>query len=241
MKYPRFTICLVFAVLLAAMAGCTKASDDSSYSAARYEMVRRQIEARGIVDERLLEAMRRVERHLFVPQPYTPQAYADQPLPIGESQTISQPYIVAVMTELLALDGTEKVLEIGTGSGYQAAILGELAKEVYTIEIVKPLGLRATRLLDSLEYKNIKVRIGDGYIGWEEHAPFDAIILTAAPPKIPQPLLDQLAESGRLVAPVGESYQMLQLVEKIDGRLVYHDIVPVRFVPMTGKAQQEPE
>jgi protein-L-isoaspartate(D-aspartate) O-methyltransferase len=201
-------------------------------------MVERQIEARGINDERLLDAMRRVERHRFVPEPYTPRAYTDGPLPIGEEQTISQPYIVAIMTELLELKPDDRVLEIGTGSGYQAAILAELVDEVYTIEIVEALGLRSSALLDSLGYETISTRIGDGYLGWPEQAPFDAIILTAAPPKIPEPLLDQLAEGGRLVAPVGESYQMLQLVEKHGGKLVYRDIIPVRFVPMTGEAQQ---
>ena len=224
-------------ILLAA--GCSAASDDTTYTSARHLMVERQIEARGIEDVRLLDAMRRVERHLFVPMPYTPYAYTDGPLPIGENQTISQPYIVAVMTELLELDEGDRVLEIGTGSGYQAAILGELVEAVYTIEIVKSLGLRSAALLDSLGYENITVRIGDGYVGWLEQAPFDAIILTAAPPQIPQPLLNQLAEGGRLVAPVGEGYQMLQLVEKQDGKLKYQDVIPVRFVPMTGEAQKQ--
>ena len=202
-------------------------------------MVERQIKARGITDERLLDAMRRVERHRFVPMPYTPYAYTDGPLPIGEDQTISQPYIVAIMTELLELKKGDRVLEIGTGSGYQAAILGELVEAVYSIEIVESLGQRSAALLDSLGYENITVRIGDGYVGWPEQAPFDAIILTAAPPKIPQPLLDQLAEGGRLVAPVGEGHQTLQLVEKQDGKLIYRDIIPVRFVPMTGEAQKQ--
>jgi protein-L-isoaspartate(D-aspartate) O-methyltransferase len=202
-------------------------------------MVAGQIEVRGIVDNRVLAAMRQVERHLFVPEPLRRQAYSDGPLPIGEGQTISQPYIVAIMTELLDLQGQEKVLEIGTGSGYQAAILGELCKEVYTIEIVEPLGRRASKLLDSMGYENISVRIGDGYAGWPEKAPFDAIMLTAAPPKIPQPLLDQLAEGGRLVAPVGEDYQTLQLVTKSKGVLKYEDVLPVRFVPMTGEAQKK--
>jgi protein-L-isoaspartate(D-aspartate) O-methyltransferase len=202
-------------------------------------MVERQIEARDIDDERLLEAMRHVERHRFVPREYRAHAYYDGPLPIGKGQTISQPYIVGLMTDLLDLEGDEKVLEIGTGSGYQAAILAELAAEVFTIEIVEPLGKRAEALLDSLGYENVTVRIGDGYIGWEEEAPFEAVMLTAAPPDIPQPLLDQLAEGGRLVAPVGEDYQVLKLVTKTDGQLSYRDIIPVRFVPMTGKAQSE--
>jgi len=230
---------LVSSVATLATSSCTSAPRDTSYAASRERMVAYQIEARGISDPRVLAAMRKVERHLFVPEEYRVYSYSDGPLPIGEGQTISQPYIVAIMTELLDLQGQERVLEIGTGSGYQAAILGEIAKEVYTIEIVENLGRRAGALLDSLGYKNVKVRIGDGYAGWPEVAPFDAIMLTAAPPKIPQPLLDQLAEHGLLVAPVGENFQTLQLVEKIDGKLKYHDILPVRFVPMTGKAQED--
>jgi protein-L-isoaspartate(D-aspartate) O-methyltransferase len=230
---------IALAVCLQGTSGCASSPGDSTYVAARKRMVAGQIEARGITDQRVLTAMRKVERHLFVPEPLRRQAYIDGPLPIGEGQTISQPYIVAIMTELLSLKGTEKVLEIGTGSGYQAAILGELCKEVYTIEIVEPLGRRASRLLDSLGYKNISVRIGDGYAGWPEKAPFEAIMLTAAPPKIPQPLLDQLADGGRLVAPVGDDYQTLQLVTKTGGILKYEDIIPVRFVPMTGEAQKK--
>ena len=219
--------------------GCAAEPGDTAYAAARKRMVVGQIEARGITDQRVLTAMRKVERHLFVPVVHRREAYFDGPLPIGDGQTISQPYIVALMTELLDLRGPEKVLEIGTGSGYQAAILGELCKEVYTIEIVENLGRRAARLLDSLGYKNIAVRIGDGYVGWPEKAPFDAVMLTAAPNKIPQPLLDQLAEGGRLVAPVGDNYQTLQLVTKTGGILKYQDIIPVRFVPMTGQAQKK--
>ena len=232
------SIPIFLTVCLCGVSGCVAEPGDSTYAAARERMVSNQIEARGIVDQRVLTAMHKVERHLFVPEQFRRQAYIDGPLPIGEGQTISQPYIVAIMTELLDLQGQEKVLEIGTGSGYQAAVLGELCKEVYTIEIVEPLGRRASRLLDSLGYKNISVLIGDGYVGWPEKAPFDAIMLTAAPPKIPQPLLDQLAEGGRLVAPVGDDYQTLQLVMKIKGVLKYEDIIPVRFVPMTGEAQK---
>jgi protein-L-isoaspartate(D-aspartate) O-methyltransferase len=218
--------------------GCTAAVDDSTYTPRRQEMVDRQIKARGVADSLVLTAMLTVERHLFVPEPYREYAYTDGPLPIGEDQTISQPYIVAIMTELLELDSTSRVLEIGTGSGYQAAVLGDIAGNVFTIEIVEPLGLRARTLLDSLGYENVTVRIGDGYIGWAAEAPFDAIILTAAPPEIPQPLLDQLAEGGRLVAPVGESHQILQLVRRVGGELTYTNITPVRFVPMTGEAQE---
>lgn len=213
--------------------------NEQSFIGAQMDMVVQQIEARGIKDERLLRAMLTVKRHLFVPKEYRMLAYTDRPLPIGEGQTISQPYIVALMTELLQLGGDEKVLEIGTGSGYQAAILAELAREVYTIEIIEPLALRAESLLVKLGYKNITVRCGDGYAGWEEHAPFNAIIVTCAPPEIPQPLLQQLADGGRMVIPVGTDYQELILIEKTDGEIKKSSIVPVRFVPMTGEGVKE--
>ncbi|HUW23144.1 MAG TPA: protein-L-isoaspartate(D-aspartate) O-methyltransferase [bacterium] len=202
----------------------------------RKVMVVEQIEERGIKDKRVLEVMERVPRHEFVPEEYRAFAYEDSPLPIGEGQTISQPYIVALMTECLNLEGEEKVLEVGTGSGYQAAILSELAKEVYTIEIVGPLAERAEELLKNLGYRNVKVRCGDGYLGWEEYAPFDGIIVTCAPEHIPQPLIDQLAEGGRMVIPVGETQfpQVLKLVEKREGKVTMRNVVPVRFVPMTG-------
>jgi protein-L-isoaspartate(D-aspartate) O-methyltransferase len=176
--------------------------------------------------------MRKVKRHLFVPLIYRPLAYADSPLPIGMDQTISQPYIVALMTELLHLKGNEKVLEIGTGSGYQAAILAELAREVYTIEILEPLARRAEKMLTELNYRNIHVKIGDGFLGWPEQAPFDAIIVTCAPEEIPAPLIEQLAEGGRLVIPVGVHWQNLKLVQKTEGNLITKDIIPVSFVPM---------
>ncbi len=204
------------------------------FSHARLQMVKTQIEARGVTDPRVLEAMRTVKRHLFVPKEFRALSYADRPLPIGEGQTISQPYIVALMTELLRLTGKEKVLEVGTGSGYQAAVLGELAKEVYSIEIIPSLAEHAKKLLAKLGYDNVTVTCGDGYIGWKEHAPFDAIIITCAPPKIPQPLLDQLAEGGRMVVPVGTDWQELVLIEKQDGKIHRKNIIPVRFVPMTG-------
>ena len=201
----------------------------------RREMVEKQIIARGVKDPRVIQAMLKVERHLFVPPPYRHLAYTDQPLPIGEGQTISQPYIVALMTELLELKGDEKVLEIGTGSGYQAAILAELAQEVYTIEIIPKLAVSARKRLEKLGYKNIKVKCGDGYMGWEEYAPFDAIIVTCAPDHIPKPLLEQLKEGGRMVIPVGEYYQELILVRKKEGKIIKRSIIPVRFVPMTGE------
>jgi len=206
-------------------------SKEISY-ARKENMVNSQIKVRGVTDERVLKAMGKVERHLFVPLTHRHLSYEDYPLPIGEGQTISQPYIVALMTELLELKGEEKVLEIGTGSGYQAAILAELAKEVYTVEILEPLADRSQKLLKELGYKNIKVKHGDGFLGWPEHAPFDAIIVTCAPEKIPPALVEQLAEGGRLVIPVGAHYQELKQLKKIKGEIVSKNIIPVRFVPM---------
>ena len=205
---------------------------EMAFAQKRKQMVESQLKGRDIKDLRVLEAMLKVKRHLFVPLSQRPRSYEDYPLPIGEGQTISQPYIVALMTQLLALKGNEKVLEIGTGSGYQAAILGELAKQVYTIEIVETLARQSEGLLKDLGYRNIKVKYGDGYMGWPEFAPFDAIIVTAAPETIPAPLLEQLAENGRLVIPVGVYYQELKLVQKIKGKIREADIIPVRFVPM---------
>ena len=203
-------------------------------------MVRSQIRARGIDDASVLAAMETVPRHLFVPAHLAERAYGDHPLPIGHDQTISQPYIVALMSDLLDLDGTEKVLEIGTGSGYQAAVLGELAHQVYTIEIVEPLALEAGAKLAELGYDNVHVRAGDGYRGWPEEAPFDAIMLTAAPPEIPQPLIDQLAVGGIMAAPVGSIEQELQVLEKTKQGVIRRAVIPVRFVPMTGRAQETP-
>ena len=204
----------------------------------RERMVREQIEARGVKNHRVLEAMRKVPRHLFIPEAYHNMAYEDTPVPIGEGQTISQPYIVAYMTDALKIKPTDRVLEVGTGSGYQAAILGELAAEVYTIEVLPDLAERAAALLAELGYPNVHVRVGDGYLGWPEEAPFDAIILTAAPPEIPEPLLQQLAEGGRLIAPVGVDFQQLVLIQKKEGRFTRENLLPVRFVPMTGRAQK---
>ncbi len=205
----------------------------------REKMVENQIKGRGVKDPRVLSAMVKVERHRFVPEEYFNSAYSDQPLPIGEGQTISQPYIVALMTELLELKGDEKVLEIGTGSGYQAAILAELAKEVYTIEIVESLASTAKKRLSELGYQNIKVRAGDGYLGWPEAAPFDAIIVTAAPDHIPKPLIEQLKEGGRMVVPVGTHTQELKKIVKRSGKVVTTDIIPVIFVPMTGEGVKQ--
>jgi protein-L-isoaspartate(D-aspartate) O-methyltransferase len=201
-------------------------------------MVSEQLSARGIRDTRVLDAMRRVPRHEFVPEGQRRSAYEDRPLTIGYGQTISQPYIVAVMSEQLELDGSEKVLEVGTGSGYQAAVLAELAREVYTIEIVKPLAERAARDLERLGFGKVRVRAGDGYRGWPEAAPFDAIIVTAAPDHVPQPLVDQLAVGGRLVIPVGRFYQDLVRLTKDEKGVHRETLLGVRFVPMVGEAQE---
>lgn len=205
------------------------------YAAARDRMVRVQLEARGIRDPRVLAAMRKVPRHLFVEEALVGQAYGDYPLPIGEQQTISQPYIVALMTEALELTGTEKVLEIGTGSGYQAAVLAECAAWVYSIERLASLAARARRILKSLGYRNIKIKVGDGTRGWPEEAPFDGIIVTAAAPAIPQPLLNQLARGGRLVIPVGDRYsQTLMVVRQTPEGLKYDYRGGCRFVKLIG-------
>ncbi len=203
------------------------------YNRLRNKMVDEQIVRRGITSKPVVDAMRAVERHRFVPANVVKEAYNDYPLPIGEGQTISQPYIVGYMTEALSLKPTDRVLEIGTGSGYQAAILGLIVSEVYTIEVIEALGVRAERLLRELGYKNIEVRIGDGYAGWPEAAPFDAIIVTCSPTKIPQPLQEQLAEGGRMIIPVGEQYtQELILLKKEKGNLKPISRLPVMFVPM---------
>lgn len=203
-------------------------------------MVAEQIEARGVKDPRVLAAMGKVPRHEFVPVERKKEAYEDRPLPIGHGQTISQPYIVALMSETLALEGGEKVLEIGTGSGFQAAVLGELAEEVYSIEIVEPLGRAAAEVLEKLGYGNVHTRVGDGYQGWREAAPFDAVIVTCAPDAVPQPLVDQLAENGRMIIPIGPEgkAQQLVLLRKKGGRLLRTEVLPVRFVPMTGEARE---
>ncbi len=206
------------------------------YRKARERMVETQIAARGIRDERVLEVMRKVPRHLFVEEALRDQAYADHPLPIGEGQTISQPYIVALMTEALELKGDERVLEVGTGSGYQTAILAELARWVYTIERFARLLERARRVLRELGYANVSFKLGDGTLGWPEEAPFDAIMVTAAGPKVPEPLLEQLAEGGRLVMPIGDEWsQHLVKVVKKGGRFYRTVLEPVRFVKLVGE------
>lgn len=204
----------------------------------RSRMVEEQIRARGIEDPAVLRAMRRVPRHRFVPEQLRRLAYADRPLPIGLEQTISQPAIVAYMTEAAQVSKKEKVLEIGTGSGYQAAVLAELAREVYTIEIIPELAEGARRVLAELGYGNVHVRTGNGYLGWPEQAPFDAVVVTAAPDEIPQALVDQLAVGGRMVIPVGTTNQEIVIVEKTREGVTKRRTIPVRFVPMTGKPKQ---
>lgn len=209
---------------------------NGKYGTIRERMVQEQLIPRGVSDERVLEAMRTVPRHCFVDAALQSRAYGDFPLPISSGQTISQPYIVASMTQALALLGSERVLEIGTGSGYQAAILSRLCKQVYTIERINVLLAGARRVFDELTYFNIIAKLDDGTLGWPENAPYDAIMVTAGGPVIPEPLLDQLADPGRLVIPVGDQrLQKLQLVEKLEGEIIIHDLEDVRFVDLVGK------
>ncbi len=225
---------LAFLACAALLASCPEPPD--SFEAARERMVSRQIVARDVKDPRVLAAMRSVPRHLFVPPSGQGSAYEDHPLSIGYGQTISQPYIVALMTELARPGASDRALEVGTGSGYQAAVLSRLVKEVYTVEILPPLGEEAARRLKDLGYSNVRVRIGDGYEGWIEAAPFDIILVTAAPEKVPAPLLDQLRTGGRMVIPVGPIHQVqsLQIIEKDSrGRIHTRDMLPVQFVPLT--------
>lgn len=212
---------------------CTQ--NDPNFDHLRKVMIKNQLQSRGIRDDAVLDVMRSVERHNFVPENYRDRAYSDGPLPIGHGQTISQPYIVAFMTEQLQVSSQHKILEIGTGSGYQAAILGELAKHVFTIEIIPELAEGAKNILNHLSYKNITVRAGDGYKGWPEEAPFERIMVTAAPTEVPQELIDQLAPGGRMILPVGAQFlvQYLWVIEKDDqGTVTKEKILPVRFVPM---------
>ncbi len=230
---------LLFAAI--ATTGCgQQAPSAGNFAAQRQRMVEQQLKPRGIKDERVLAAMAKVLREEFVPMDARSDAYEDGPLPIGYDQTISQPYIVAFMTEQLRLKPSDHVLEIGSGSGYQAAILAELVTEVYTIEIVEPLGKSAEATLQRLGYRNVHVKMGDGYKGWPEEAPFDAIIVTCAPEKVPQPLVDQLKDGGRMVIPVGEQFaQQLYLLEKKSGQLKESATLPVRFVPMQRESRKQ--
>jgi protein-L-isoaspartate(D-aspartate) O-methyltransferase len=202
-------------------------------------MVKTQIEKRGIQDESVLRVMQETPRHSFIPENLSDLAYEDGPLPIGEGQTISQPYIVALMTELLQLKGKERVLEIGTGSGYQTAILSQLVKNVYSIEIIKTLAEKADIKLKKMKYNNVMVKWGDGYQGWLEYAPYDAIIVTAAPDKVPYPLIDQLIQGGIMVVPVGTYFQQLKVISKtLDNEIKENNIIPVRFVPMVTSGKK---
>jgi protein-L-isoaspartate(D-aspartate) O-methyltransferase len=210
----------------------------ASLARAREAMVATQIEARGVRDGKTLAAMRAVPRHEFVPPALAGEAYEDHPIPIGHGQTISQPYIVGFMTEALSLHGGERVLEVGTGSGYQAAVLSRIAAQVYTIEIVAPLAEESAERLRRLGYANVHVRAGDGYLGWPEEAPFDAVIVTAAAPRVPEPLKRQLRDGGRLILPLGDDAQELVVVTRRGDTFVERRVLPVRFVPMTGKVRQ---
>jgi protein-L-isoaspartate(D-aspartate) O-methyltransferase len=210
-----------------------------SYEAKRLAMVSNQIEARGVGNPLVLEAMRSVERHLFVPPELVEQAYEDGPLPIGDQQTISQPYIVALMTEELRPSPSMRVLEIGTGSGYQAAVLAECGCEIFSVEIIPALARQAGERLERLGIEGVHLRVADGYDGWKEEAPFDGIVVTAAPPATPRPLLDQLAVEGRIVIPLGRAGQELVTITRTESGYERRSVTPVRFVPMTGKAQRD--
>ncbi|MFH1679967.1 MAG: protein-L-isoaspartate(D-aspartate) O-methyltransferase [Candidatus Eisenbacteria bacterium] len=242
-RSPCFLLLWFVVVQGSALGGCQSGGrgdmtrNEERFEKRRHAMVQKQIEARGVKDPRVLEAMRDVPRHRFVPPDLAGSAYEDYPLPIGYDQTISQPYIVAAMTELLDLEPGEKVLEIGTGSGYQAAVLAEITERVFSIEIVPELAEAALRNLRAEGYDSVQVRAGDGYRGWPEEAPFQGIIVTAAPDHVPQPLIDQLDEGGRLVIPVGDVYQELVVLRKENGEIRRRTVIPVRFVPMTGEAE----
>ncbi|MBN1338913.1 MAG: protein-L-isoaspartate(D-aspartate) O-methyltransferase [Bacteroidales bacterium] len=222
------------------MSDCTAQQfPEDGYEDLRKSMVREQIQRRGVRDARVLEAMKKVKRHLFVPAEMRHLAYEDHPLPIGEDQTISQPYIVALMTELLEPEKGARVLEIGTGSGYQAAVLAEVFDSVYTIEIFESLGRNAELLLEEQRYRNVKVKIGDGYQGWKEYSPFDGIIVTCSPTHVPEALKEQLAEGGRMVIPIGEKYtQELVVLTKEKGMFIQKEVIAVRFVPMIDQKGQ---
>ncbi|MBF8964660.1 protein-L-isoaspartate(D-aspartate) O-methyltransferase [Pontibacter sp. FD36] len=225
---------IIFIILLLAPV------QEDAYKVQRERMVEQQIKRRGISDKAVLNAMRSVQRHLFVPPSIAAEAYSDGALPIGLKQTISQPYMVAYMTQVIRPKPDMKVLEIGTGSGYQAAVLAEIVKQVYTIEIVPEHGRAAAARLKQLGYDNVEVKIGDGYAGWTEHAPFDAIVVTAGAESVPPPLFEQLKEGGRMVIPVGPVYstQTLKLIEKKKGKAVTRNLMPVVFVPFTREGQR---
>ncbi len=234
LQIPVFSLIILFLSFVPSFAG-------DQFARKRQQMVEQDIRERGIKDPVVLNVMGKVPRHLFVDASYRSRAYGDHPLPIGEGQTISQPYVVALMTEVLRLRPADRVLEIGTGSGYQAAVLALIAKEVYTIEIRRPLVDRATKTLAELGYRNVTIKFGDGYFGWESQAPFDAIIITAAANHIPPPLVRQLKEGGRLIVPLGSTvyFQTLTLATKRNNELDVEQVCPVAFVPMTGEIRKK--
>ena len=235
----RATLFLANLVIVASCAGSEALLGSRDWNTERRRMVEVQLRARDIRQARVLEVMRTVPRHLFVPEPERDRAYSDTPLPIGHGQTISQPYIVAFMTQELDIEPGHRVLEIGTGSGYQAAVLGALAKEVYTIEIVAPLAERARQILTSLGYRNINIRTGNGYLGWPEHAPYDRIMVTAAPDEVPAALVQQLKVGGLMAIPVGTGVQELLILRRTATGMETLRTLPVRFVPMTGKPRAQ--
>jgi protein-L-isoaspartate(D-aspartate) O-methyltransferase len=239
-EMKRWPVCLLIGAL-ALVAGKAALAQPDPFEARRLQMVEQDIEKRGVKDALVLKAMRKVQRHLFVEQSLWLKAYNDHPLPIGDGQTISQPYVVALMTEALALRGDERILEVGTGSGYQAAILAEIVKEVFTIEIRPELYTKVHERFQKLGHHNIRVKQGDGYLGWPEHAPFDAIIVTASPNHIPPPLLAQLKEGGRLIIPLGSTtfHQNLTLVTKRRGKVEVKELGSVAFVPLIGEGQKK--
>jgi protein-L-isoaspartate(D-aspartate) O-methyltransferase len=236
------TVVLVISLLAATAFASTRADEPTSdpTAPARAKLVQIHLVERGIKDPRVLEAFRKVPRHRFLPEKVRRHAYDDESIPIGEGQTSTPPFDMAFMTEALQLKPTDKVYEVGTGCGYQASILGQLCKDVYSVEIHEPLGKRAAEVIKELGYSNVHTRIGDGYEGWPSAAPFDAIIVTCAPTKVPAPLLEQLKEGGRLVIPIGDRFnQVVHLMVKKDGKLIDKELRPTLFVPMTGRAQRE--
>lgn len=242
---PLFRLLMVVSLAVATISpSCERPGEDSAPMTdersqfERARLVEDSVIPNGVSDRRVLAAMRRVPRHRFVPEGYASRAYLDEPLPIGHGQTISQPSLVALMLQSLSLNGREKVLEVGTGSGYQTAILAELVPHVFTIEIIEPLAGQAALMLKELGYLNVTLRVGDGYRGWPEEAPFDAIIVTAAPDHVPEPLLGQLAVDGRMILPVGRDVQHLLLITRTPEGYQRTILAPVRFVPMTGRAEE---
>lgn len=235
----KIIICQWLIVLFVLCNGVDGPVFANEYKEERLDMIENQIKRRGISNERVINAMKKVERHLFVPEEMKDIAYTDGPLPIGEGQTISQPFIVAYMTDMAQLKSNDRVLEVGTGSGYQAAILAEIVKEVYSVEIVKTLAQEAKDRLSELGYSNVHVKWGDGYQGWKEHAPYDAIIITAAPPSVPEELIDQLKIDGTLVVPVGNIFQELLRIKRQEKGYTTEKLIPVRFVPMVKNNANE--